>query len=84
MSGSERSWQKNSVPTNIKGYHSRKLAQSRDISAMKNRHAHSRKGCAGRQGQHEARNTQGMARTAELVWLESGEEQSSETPSEAA
>lgn len=37
----------------------------------------------GRQGQHESADTQGMARTAELVMLGSGEEQSSEAPSEA-
>lgn len=51
---------------------------------MKRRHAHARKGRARRQGQDEARNTQDLVRTAELGWLGSGEERSSEAPSKAA
>lgn len=54
------------------------------MGAVKSRHAHTRKGRARRQGQGEARNTQGMVRTAELGWLGSGEEQSSAASREAA
>lgn len=71
------------IPTNIKGYSNRKLALSRDISTVKNRHAHS-PGEAMRGGRDSMKpRTHGMARMAELVMLGSGEEQSSEAPSEA-